>query len=169
METQGRNRAPAWSSQEVVDLIAVWGEQSVQAEIQASRRNADIYAKITRGLGEKGYTGDTQQCRMKIKELRQAYQKTREVNSRSGSAPQTCRFYEKPHAILGGDPTTTPKRFVDTSQEPWVTSGNNKEDTVDEEEGNVRQASRGSILPDNQELFLTLEPTPFTGPVGGRA
>ncbi|EMP34786.1 Immunoglobulin superfamily member 3 [Chelonia mydas] len=134
-------KQPAWSTQEVVDLIAVWGEQSVQAELRASRRNADIYAKITRGLGEKGYTGDTQQCRMKIKELRQAYQKTREVNSRSGSAPQTCRFYEKLHAILGGDPTTTPKRFVDTSQEPWVTSSNNKEDIVDEEEGNDQSAA----------------------------
>nr|XP_042711914.1 uncharacterized protein LOC122174251 [Chrysemys picta bellii] len=96
---------------------------------------------------------------MKIKELRQAYQKTREVNSHSGSAPQTCLFYEDLHAILGDDPTTTLKCSMDISQECWATLSNNEEDIVDEEE-NVRQASRGSILPDSQELFLTLEPIP---------
>ncbi|KAM7160519.1 uncharacterized protein RBU57_010618 [Macrochelys suwanniensis] len=114
-------------------------------------------------MGEKGYTRDTQQCPMKIKELRQACQKTREVNSHSGSAPQTCRFYEELYVILCGDPIPTPKCSMDTSQEPWATSSNNQEDIVDEveeEEENVRQASRGSILPDSQELFLTLEPVP---------
>ncbi|XP_065410821.1 TBC1 domain family member 22A isoform X2 [Chrysemys picta bellii] len=85
-------------------------------------------------------------------------QKSREVNSRSGSTPQTCRFYEELHVILGGDPNATPKCSVDTSQEPWATCSNNEEDTVEEE--NVRQTSGGSILPDSQELFLTLEPIP---------
>ncbi|XP_044869201.1 zinc finger and SCAN domain-containing protein 29-like [Mauremys mutica] len=158
MDVQGRKCAQAWSTQEVVDLIAVWGEESVQAELRTSRRNTDIYAKIVQGMGEKGYTRDPQQCRLKIKELRQAYQKTREANSHSGCEPQTSCFYKELHAILGGDPTTAPKRSVDTSQEPWVTSGNNKEDIVDEEEENARQASRRYILPDSQELFLTLEP-----------
>ncbi|XP_039345506.1 zinc finger and SCAN domain-containing protein 29-like [Mauremys reevesii] len=147
-----------------MDLIVVWGEESVQAELQFGRRNADICAKIAQGMGEKGYTRDTQQCCMKIKELRQTYQKTRKANSCSGSEPQTCRFYEELHALLSCDPTTTPKRFMDTSQELLATSGNNKEDTVnekeEEEEEIVSQARGGSILPDSQELFLTLEPIP---------
>ncbi|EMP34241.1 Zinc finger and SCAN domain-containing protein 29 [Chelonia mydas] len=163
METQGHKRGPAWSTQEVVDLVAVWGEESVQSELRSSSRNADIYSKITQGMEGKDYTRDMQQCRVKIKELWQAYKKTREANSRSGSAPQTCHFYEELHAILGGDPTTTPKHSVDTSQEPQETLSNNEEDIVDkeeEEEENVRQASGGSILSNSQELFLTLEPIP---------
>ncbi|XP_048693103.2 uncharacterized protein LOC125630934 isoform X2 [Caretta caretta] len=111
-------------------------------------------------MGEKGYTRDTQQCRVKINELQHVYQKTREANRHSGSAPQTCCFYEQLHAILGGDPTTTPKLSGDTSQEPQATLSNNEEEDIGEEEENVRQASGGSILPDSQELFLTLEPTP---------
>lgn len=118
METPGRKRTPTCNTQEVLELIAVWGEESVQAELGSSRRNAEISATITRDMGEKGYTKDTQQCCMKIKERWQAYQKTREANSHSGSAPQTCCFYKELHAILGGDPTTTPKRSVDTYQEP---------------------------------------------------
>ncbi|CAM4717239.1 unnamed protein product [Lepidochelys kempii] len=40
---------------------------------------------------------DTQQCHMKIKELRQAYQKTKEANVHSGSEAHTCRFYDQLH------------------------------------------------------------------------
>ncbi|EMP31804.1 Zinc finger and SCAN domain-containing protein 29 [Chelonia mydas] len=109
MEAQGRKHTPAWSTKEVVELTAEWGEESVQAELRSSRRNSDIYAKIARGMGEKGYTRDTDQCRVKIKELRQVYQKTREASSHSCSAPQTCYFFEELHAILGGDGITTPR------------------------------------------------------------
>ncbi|EMP36586.1 Zinc finger and SCAN domain-containing protein 29 [Chelonia mydas] len=117
METQGCKYAPAWSTQEVVDLIVVWGEASVQAELRSSSRNADIYAKIAWGMGEKGYTRDMQQCHVKIKALQQAYRKTRKANCHSGSAPQTCCFYdnEELHVILGDDPATTAKRSMDTS------------------------------------------------------
>ncbi|EMP32581.1 Zinc finger and SCAN domain-containing protein 20 [Chelonia mydas] len=157
VETQGHKRAPTQNTREVMDLIAVWGEESVQAELQSSRRNADIYAKIAWGMEKKGYIRDTQLCCVKIKELWQVYQKTREVNSRSGSTPQICSFYEELHVILGGDPTTTPKRSLDTSQEPRATSSNNEEDIVDEEEEeeeeNVRQASGGSILPTAKNSF----------------
>ncbi|EMP35644.1 hypothetical protein UY3_07176 [Chelonia mydas] len=59
----------------------------------------------------------------------------------------------------------TPKHSVETSQEPKATLRNNKEDIVDkedeeEEEENVKQASGGSIPPDSQGQFLTLEPIP---------
>ncbi|EMP28651.1 Zinc finger and SCAN domain-containing protein 29 [Chelonia mydas] len=114
-------------------------------------------------MGEKGYIRDKEQCHVKIKALRQVYQKTREANDRSGSSPQTCRFYEELRAILSSDLTPTPKRSMDTSQEPRVTSSHNEEGIVDEEkeeEENARQASGGSILPDSQELFLNQEPIP---------
>ncbi|XP_074810094.1 zinc finger and SCAN domain-containing protein 29-like [Natator depressus] len=117
-----------------------------------------------RGMREKGYTRDIEQCHMKIKELWQEYQKTREANGCSGSAPQICHFYEELHAILGGNPTTNPKGSMDTSQESRATLGNNKENIVDtekeEEKENGRQARGGSILPNSQELLLTLEPIP---------
>ncbi|EMP29821.1 Zinc finger and SCAN domain-containing protein 29 [Chelonia mydas] len=142
------------------DLIVVWGEESVQAELRSSRRSAHVYAKITRGLREKGYMRDTQQCCVKIKELRQVYQKAREANSCSGAEPNTCQFDNKLHAILGGEPTSTPTRNMDTSQ--VCESRDNKEDYMldekEEEKDNGRQASGGSILPKSQEIFLTLEP-----------
>ncbi|XP_067425841.1 zinc finger and SCAN domain-containing protein 29-like isoform X2 [Emydura macquarii macquarii] len=152
-------RAPAWSTQEVMDLLGLWGEEDVQAQLRTSRRNFDIYSRIARGMEEKGYDRDTQQCRVKIKELRQAYQK---ANSRSGGEPQTCRFYKELHAILGGETTSTPKHPMDTLGEvESQATGVNAEFEVlikeEEDEEYGGQASGGCSGVASQDLFLTPE------------
>ncbi|XP_077691254.1 uncharacterized protein LOC144275668 [Eretmochelys imbricata] len=115
-------------------------------------------------MKDRGYHRDPQQCRMKLKELRQAYQKTQEANACSGSEPQTCCFYDELHAILGSAPTTTSHLYVDSCK---GVSHNRDEDLGDEEddeegevEDNAHQASGETILPDSQELLITLEPIP---------
>ncbi|EMP31661.1 Coagulation factor XIII A chain [Chelonia mydas] len=129
-----------------------------------ARRNAKIFEKISKGMKGRGYNRDLQQCCMKLKELRQAYQKTKEANARLGSEPQTCRFYDELHAILGGAPTTTPHLYVDSCK---GVSHNRDEDFGDEEndeerevEDSAHQASGETILPNIQELFITLELIP---------
>ncbi|EMP38564.1 hypothetical protein UY3_04208 [Chelonia mydas] len=104
---------------------------------------------------------------MKIKELRQAYQKTKEANGHSRSEPQTCHFYDELRAILGSAPTMTPPLSVDTCK--GGVSRNRDEDFGDEEdndeEDSANQASRETILPNCQELFIAPEPIPSQGRV----
>ncbi|XP_074927750.1 uncharacterized protein LOC116825581 isoform X2 [Chelonoidis abingdonii] len=158
-------RAPAWSTPEVVDLLGLWGQGDVQAQLRNSRRNFDVYSQIARGMEEKGYDRDPQQCRVKIKELRQAYQKAKEANSRSGAEPQTCRFYKELHAILDGDSTSTAKHPVDTlgDLESQATGVNPeievmiKEEEDEEEEEYGGQATGGSGGVASQDFFLTPE------------
>ncbi|EMP40895.1 hypothetical protein UY3_01861 [Chelonia mydas] len=124
--------------------------------------NANIFAKISKGIMDRGYNGDTQQCRVTVKELRQAYQKTKDANGHSGSDPHTCHFYDELHAILGSVSTTTPPVSMDTCK--GGVSHNRDEDFVEEEfEDSAQQASRESLLPGSQELFITLEPIPSQG------
>ncbi|XP_048696195.2 myb/SANT-like DNA-binding domain-containing protein 7 [Caretta caretta] len=168
MESQNRKRAPAWTERDVRDLIAVWGEESVLSELRSSFRNAKTFVKISQGMKDRGDNRDLKQCRVKLKELRQAYQKTREANGRSGSEPQTCRFYDELHAILGGSATTTPAVLFDS----FNGDGGNTEagfgDEEEEEEDDVvvvdssQQASGETGFPDSQELFLTLDLEPVS-------
>nr|XP_048716240.1 uncharacterized protein LOC125641001 [Caretta caretta] len=166
MESQNRKRAPAWTEQEVRDLIAVWGEESVLSELRSSFRNAKTFLKISQGMKDRGHNRDLKQCRVKLKELRQAYQKTREANSRSGSEPQTCRFYDELHAILGGSATTTPAVLFDSFNgdggNTEVGFGDEEDDDEEEVVDSSQQASGETGFPDSQELFLTLdlEPVP---------
>ncbi|EMP27610.1 Zinc finger and SCAN domain-containing protein 29 [Chelonia mydas] len=156
MESQNRKRAPAWTEQKVRDLIAVWGEESVLSELCSSFRNAKTFVKISQGMKDRGRNRDLKQCRVKLKELRQAYQKTREANGRSGSEPQTCCFYDELHAILGGSATTTPTMCFDSISG----EGGNTEAGFGEKEDSSQQASGETGFPDSQELFLTLDLDP---------
>ncbi|XP_074984341.1 myb/SANT-like DNA-binding domain-containing protein 7 [Caretta caretta] len=139
MESQNRKRAPAWTEREVRDLIAVWGEESVLSELRSSFRNAKTFVKISQGMKDRGHNRDPKQCRVKLKELRQAYQKTREANSLSGSEPHTCRFYDELHAILGGSATTTPAVLFDSFNGD---GGNTESGFGDEEDDSSQQASK---------------------------
>ncbi|XP_050813868.1 uncharacterized protein LOC127053342 [Gopherus flavomarginatus] len=112
---------------------------------------------------QRRHTRDSVQCHVKVKELRQAYQKTKEANGRCGAGPKTCRFYAELHAILRGSATTTPPLSVDS--EVGVVISAMAEDSADkedekEEEDELAESTQHSILPNNQELFLTLAELP---------
>ncbi|XP_065415528.1 SRRM2 protein homolog rsr-2-like [Chrysemys picta bellii] len=163
MQADNRKRAPAWTVREVLDLIAVWGEDSVLAELRSKRRNAKTFEKISKGMMERGHNRDSEQCRVKVKELRQAYQKTKEANGRSGSEPRTCRYYAELHAILGGAATTTPPLFVDSGSGIVSTpedSADGVEEEEEEEEDELAESTQHSLLPNSQDLFLTLTEVP---------
>nr|XP_048675388.1 zinc finger and SCAN domain-containing protein 32-like [Caretta caretta] len=121
------------------------------------------------GMKDRGHNRDPKQCHVKLKELRQAYQKTREANGHSRSEPQTCRFYDELHAILGGSATTTPAVLFDSfSGDGGNTEAGfgDEEDDDDEVVDSSQQASGETGFPDSQELFLTLdlEPVPPNPP-----
>ncbi|XP_053893684.1 uncharacterized protein LOC128842044 isoform X2 [Malaclemys terrapin pileata] len=160
MQADNRKRAPAWTVREVLDLIAIWGEDSVLAELCSKRRNAKTFEKISKGMMERGHNRDSDQCRMKVKELREAYQKTKEANGRSGSERRTCRFYAELHAVLGGAATTTPPLTVDSKA--GVISSATPEDSADreEEEDKLAESTQHSVLPNIQDLFLSLIEVP---------
>ncbi|XP_053900990.1 uncharacterized protein LOC128845924 [Malaclemys terrapin pileata] len=161
MQANNQKRAPAWTVREVLDLITIWGEDSVLAELRLKRRNAKTFEKISKGMMERGHNRDSDQCRVKVKELRQTYQKTKEANGHSGSALRTCRFYAELNAVLGGATTTTPPLAVDS--EAGVISSATPEDSVDgeeEEEDELAESTQHSILPNSQDLFLSLTEVP---------
>ncbi|XP_050794040.1 uncharacterized protein LOC127043861 [Gopherus flavomarginatus] len=92
------------------------GEEAVQSQLHFSRRNYDIFGQILRAMIERGHDWNTLQCRVKVKELWNAYHKAHEANYRSSGAPTTCHFYKELDTILGSDPTSTPKITMDTSE-----------------------------------------------------
>ncbi|XP_050811958.1 zinc finger and SCAN domain-containing protein 29-like [Gopherus flavomarginatus] len=163
---ENRKRAPAWSTQELLDLIAVWGEESVLSELRSSRRNEKTFEKISNAMRERGHTRDSLQCQVKVKELRQVYQKTKAAKGRSGSAPKTCRFYDELNVILGNSATTNPSLSVDSEVGvviPATTEdlfdGDDQYDEDQEEEAPA-ESTEHFIPPNSQDLFLTLTEVP---------
>ncbi|XP_065406432.1 mediator of RNA polymerase II transcription subunit 15-like [Chrysemys picta bellii] len=166
MESQDRKRAPAWIEREVRDLLAMWGDESVLAELHSSKRNGKILEKVSKATKDRGHNRDVQQCRVKIKELRQAYHKAREANGRSGAEPQTCHFYAELHAMLGDAATTTPTLCFDSingeSRNREAGSGYEEDDDDEDNEDSSQQGSEETGFPKGQDMFITLDLEPVT-------
>ncbi|XP_050824667.1 uncharacterized protein LOC127058566 [Gopherus flavomarginatus] len=163
---ENRKRAPAWNTQELLDLIAVWGEESVLSELRSSRRNEKTFEKISNAMRQRGHSRDSLQCRVKVKELRQAYQKTKAAKGRSGSGPKTCRFYEELNTVLGNCATTNPPLSVDSEVGVVISAtAEDLEDVEDvdeeKEEDETAESTEHSIPPNSQDLFLTLTEVPW--------
>ncbi|XP_074918070.1 uncharacterized protein LOC142046237 [Chelonoidis abingdonii] len=112
---------------------------------------------------ERGHNRDSLQCRVKVKEVRQAYQKTKETNGRSRAEPQTCCFYAELHAILGGAATTTPPLTVDSKEgviSAMPEDSADGEDEEEEEDDELVESTQHSVLPNSQDRFLSLSEVP---------
>ncbi|XP_074820163.1 uncharacterized protein LOC141994058 isoform X2 [Natator depressus] len=118
------------------------------------------FKKISEGMKDRGYSRDATQCRVKLKELRQVYQKTKESNGRSGTEPQTFCFYAELHAILEGAATTTLPLSVDSDDGVLSAMPEDFADGEDEEEDELEESTQHTILSDSQDLFLTLTEIP---------
>ncbi|XP_074976057.1 uncharacterized protein LOC142069292 [Caretta caretta] len=149
-------QTPIWSNGKVLDLISVCGEEAVQSQLCSSHRNYDIYGQRSRAMMERGHDRDTVQCRVKVKELQNAYRKACEANGRSGAVPATCRFYKELDAILGGDTTSTPRTTMDTSQ-PSATRREEEEEESRSEGAEVGGDTPESLEACSQEFFSSQE------------
>ncbi|KAM7151365.1 uncharacterized protein RBU57_012037 [Macrochelys suwanniensis] len=149
-------RSPVWNNGEVLDLISVCGEEVVQSQLHSSRRNYDTFRQISRSMMERGHALQGMHCRVKVKELRNAYHKAREANGRSGVPAATCRFYKELDTILGGDPTSTPRTTVDTS-EPSPSQKEKKKEESRSEGGEAEEDTPESLDACSQELFASQE------------
>ncbi|XP_053875960.1 zinc finger and SCAN domain-containing protein 20-like [Malaclemys terrapin pileata] len=140
--------ASCWSSS------VFWGEEAVQSQLRSSRRNYDTFGKVSKDMMERGHDRDALQCRIKVKELRSAYRKARDANSRSGAPPATSRFYEELDVILGVNPTSTLSTTMDTSEPMW---GGEEEEENGSDGGGPDGDTPESMEACSQELFSSQE------------
>ena len=71
--------AGSWSVEETKALIAIWGQENVQRQLDGVHRNREVYQRIAMELEDEGYAKTWQQCRTKIKNLTQKYRKVGDI------------------------------------------------------------------------------------------
>ena len=106
-----------WSESETVKLIEVWGEESIQSELEGCKRNKQVYDKIARELKAAGFERTAVQCRDKIKKLRGEYKKVKDHNDETGRDRKSFVFDDQLNDILGHRPSIQPEHIIDTSAE----------------------------------------------------
>ena len=72
------------SDSEVSLLLALWGEEGVQEQLEGAKRNKHVYDKIAKQVQEKGISKISEQCRVKMKKLKLAYRKIEDMHNKAG-------------------------------------------------------------------------------------
>ncbi|TNN46064.1 Zinc finger and SCAN domain-containing protein 29 [Liparis tanakae] len=107
-----------WSDEETLNLLDIWGKDSMQEALKGCLKNRHIFTKIAQKMCEGGFVRTVEQCQTRIKRLKKLYRKNRR-NSKLDS-----KFYAQLKRILD---SSGPSAVV-----PSVTF--DVEDAIDEDE-----------------------------------
>ena len=133
-----------WSKDEILKLIEMWGQETIQKQLQECKRNQSIFEDVAKQMREAGYERTFQQCREKIKKLKGEYKKEKDKHNRTGEGRTNWDYFEAMDAILGHRPATQPPVVIDTSESATPAPETQEEDDEGGEEGEQPAASEGN-------------------------
>ena len=137
--------ATNWTDVEVFKLIALWGEDGIQQQLEGSKRNKHVFAGLSSELAKVGIVKSGDQCRCKVKKLRQEYKKLKDKHTLTGRGRTHWKFYEALNEILGNRPATRPPVVLDTSEDIHPTMGEGS-DVMSDEEKDVAESEQSSVI-----------------------
>ncbi|KAM7378208.1 hypothetical protein PAMA_013214 [Pampus argenteus] len=85
-----------WSDEETLNLLDIWGKDSVQRALKGCLKNRHIFTQIAQKMAERGYMRTVQQCQTRIKRLKKGFRKNNRGNSRL-----EYKYYEQLERVLG--------------------------------------------------------------------
>ncbi|XP_029438787.1 1-aminocyclopropane-1-carboxylate synthase-like protein 1 [Rhinatrema bivittatum] len=106
MDFRGKKyeRGSNWSDPEVVELLQLWADDSVQMELESCLRNQHVFNRIAEVLREKGIHRTGDQCREKIKKMKLEYRRIKD-NHKTLRGGRTWKFFEVMDRVLTNRPS----------------------------------------------------------------
>ncbi|KAM7396503.1 hypothetical protein PAMP_019538 [Pampus punctatissimus] len=104
MDFRGRRheRGSNWTDPEIVELLQLWSDESVQIELESSLRNQRVFDRIAQILREKGIYRTGDQCREKIKKMKLEYRRIKDNHKL-----RSWKFYDVMDRVLANRPAIT--------------------------------------------------------------
>ncbi|XP_051916005.1 1-aminocyclopropane-1-carboxylate synthase-like protein 1 isoform X1 [Hippocampus zosterae] len=148
-------RGSNWTDQEIVELLQLWSEDSIQIELESSLRNQRVFDRIALILREKGMFRTGDQCREKIKKMKLEYRRIKD-NHKSRS----WKFYDVMDRVLANRPALTSSTQGETFDAQQLFQSPDRSDSL--LQGN---SSLGSFGPATLGGFLFGQPPKTEDPL----
>lgn len=62
-----------WSDEETLNLLDIWGKDSMQRALKGCLKNRHIFTQIAQKMAERGYMRTVEQCQTRIKRLKKCF------------------------------------------------------------------------------------------------
>lgn len=95
-------RGSNWTDPEIVELLQLWSDDTVQLELESSLRNQRVFDRIARALQERGIFRTGDQCREKIKKMRLEYRRIKDNHK-----TRSWKFFDVIDRVLSSRPSIT--------------------------------------------------------------
>lgn len=95
-------RGSNWTDPEIVELLQLWSDESVQIELESSLRNQRVFDRIAQILRKKGIYRTGDQCREKIKKMKLEYRRIKDNHKM-----RSWKFYDVMDRVLANRPAIT--------------------------------------------------------------
>ncbi|XP_065893269.1 zinc finger protein with KRAB and SCAN domains 2-like [Dysidea avara] len=106
----------AWTDPETFKLIELWGDGTIQEDLEGCKKNSQIYARLSDQMQKAGYERTLVQCRDKIKKLKGDYRKIKDGHKQTGNnRKKSNKFYEKMNEVMSAKHSVNPPFILDTS------------------------------------------------------
>ena len=109
-----------------------WSEDSIQAMLEGSKRNKDVYRKISQEMEAAGFSNTSEQCNSKMKKLCYEYKKIKDNHGKTGKGRKDWKYYNAMDDVLGHRPATQPSITVESSLSDIASGTSSNTDTIDE-------------------------------------
>ena len=124
-----------WQKQEMLKLIDVWADDTIQSQLEGCHRNKDVYIRISQKKCEAGYNRTFEQCREKIKKLKKEYRKIKDMLNGTGQGRNDeLPYFDAMDKVLGHKPATVPSALIDILASNENDQNTSITDNVDEED-----------------------------------
>nr|BBA49219.1 zinc finger and SCAN domain-containing protein 29-like [Oryzias latipes] len=135
-------KSTRWSDDEVKCLLSLWGDETMQTELQDHYHNKFLFEDISTNMGRQGFKRSWLDCRQKIKNLKYKYRSVKDHNNKSGNSCETFLFYDKMEGILGDRPSFRPPELLDTTRVDDVPSSVDSEEPEFENSNSTGKGKR---------------------------
>lgn len=116
--TKKYERGSNWSEPEVVELLQLWSDESIQLELESCLRNQHVFNRIAVALHDRGIYRTADQCREKIKKLKLDYRRMKE-NQQTPRGARARRFYDVIDRVLSSRPAASSSSSSSYSSAVW--------------------------------------------------
>ena len=90
----------SWSKEETFRLIEIWGDGSIQTQLDGLKRNSEVFDTISSEMKKSGYEWTVKQCRNKIKKLKVEYRKVKARREMLGDEAKVWEYFDALDNVL---------------------------------------------------------------------
>ena len=120
------NKQSRWKNEEILSLIAIWGDSKVQAELDGVVRNKSVYQTISKKLRENGYN----------KDWKQLYKKAKTHHNKTGQGRKAFKYFAQLNDVMGNRAAVSPPLLIESSQPGDSEPQSDDDDDYDDDDYN---------------------------------